>query len=482
MNSKISLNELTDLLSESAKISKREANAFLKALFDAIETHLITDKLVKIKGLGTFKLIWVENRRIANVNTGEIQEIPGHYKTTFTPDADLAEAVNEPFSHFDTIVLDDEIIADKPIDPVDEYLNELKNRPDLQMESEAFPTENDEDEPTEEAGEALDMPQTDETEPAEPTEETSWYQLSQAEEVSMPEEEESEQPAPSMEESPEPEEVEEQTEKPEEATIPHTHLPYTPSYFATEETEEKAETEEPEQPIGITPREEEKEEEAGSDSPLEKSTSEEKDDDEEEEEDDDETEKSGSSFRWIIWLVVAGMAGIGGFFGYTYLYGLFPFEKTNEQESSVIIAPQPTTEPTTATVAIPDTTNGDTTQATANQASEPKRKTIAETIEERQKAIKEGYQPEKQSKTILATEKMVVGSRLTKLALKYYGSRIFWVYIYEANKDKIEDPNNVPEGTVVDIPDKSVYQIDKENPESVKRANKLAESILKVKP
>lgn len=115
MNSKLSLTDLSDQLAASANISKKDASAFLKNLFDLIEENLVEDKLVKIKGLGTFKLIWVENRRIANVNTGEIQEIPGHYKTSFTPDIEISNSVNEPYSHLETVVLDEETITDNPL-------------------------------------------------------------------------------------------------------------------------------------------------------------------------------------------------------------------------------------------------------------------------------------------------------------------------------------------------------------------------------
>ncbi|MEI7677256.1 MAG: HU family DNA-binding protein, partial [Bacteroidales bacterium] len=114
MNKKLSLSDIADQLAENAKISKKDAAIFLKNLFDMVEENLIAQKIVKIKGLGTFKLTRMESRKIANVNTGEIQEIPEHYKTTFTPDTALAEAVNEPFAHLETMILDDESIADQP--------------------------------------------------------------------------------------------------------------------------------------------------------------------------------------------------------------------------------------------------------------------------------------------------------------------------------------------------------------------------------
>lgn len=467
MNSKITLNELTDLLSEHAKISKREANAFLKALFDTIETNLITDKLVKIKGLGTFKLIRVENRRIANVNTGEIQEIPGHYKTTFTPDADLAEAVNEPFGHLDTIILDDEIIADKPTMPEEEYLNELRNRPDLRTETDLpvadSTTESEEQEEIlEEQEEATDdnQPEAD----AE-TAETGLYQLSQSTEVSMPDEDEDEKTI--HHELPTTEEDFYQKEKETEEQIPTAHLPYTPQEYTFPENNDNS----------LTQNEDDRKT-AEADTPiLPEYDNKEADKPEDEDKEPEEQHRKRNSFRWFGWLILAALAGIGGFFGYTYIYGLFPFEKTSVEEPAIVISPRPAIIDTTTQTA-PDTTLKDTTRRDSVQPEVKQRKTIAEQIEERQKAVRESAEKEKTTKNTLTTEKMVIGSRLTKIALKHYGNRIFWVYIYQANKDKIKDPNNVPTGITLDIPDKSVYQIDSENPESVKRAGKLAETIL----
>jgi|GEM_PF-1950122 Outer membrane protein and related peptidoglycan-associated (lipo)proteins len=78
----------------------------------------------------------------------------------------------------------------------------------------------------------------------------------------------------------------------------------------------------------------------------------------------------------------------------------------------------------------------------------------------------------------IATEVMQPGSRLTLLALKYYGDKIFWVYIYEYNKKKIRNPNSVPVGTVLDIPSKEKYGIDSSNPESIAKAKRLFGKIM----
>ena len=95
---KISIQELANVLIEKKNMNKRDANAFVSAMFEIIQQHLETDKLVKIKGLGTFKIIDVEDRESVNVNTGERVLIEGHGKITYTPDALLKELVNKPFS------------------------------------------------------------------------------------------------------------------------------------------------------------------------------------------------------------------------------------------------------------------------------------------------------------------------------------------------------------------------------------------------
>lgn len=44
------------------------------------------------------------------------------------------------------------------------------------------------------------------------------------------------------------------------------------------------------------------------------------------------------------------------------------------------------------------------------------------------------------------------GNRLAWLARKYYIHHEFWVYIYEANQDRITDPNDIEVGTIIRIP------------------------------
>ena len=94
-------------------ISKAEEMAFAEAFQSTFEEALLRDKVLKISGLGTFKLIPVESRKSVNVNTGEEIEIAGHYKLTFTPDAVLKDKVNEPLAHLETIELADDVVENQ---------------------------------------------------------------------------------------------------------------------------------------------------------------------------------------------------------------------------------------------------------------------------------------------------------------------------------------------------------------------------------
>ena len=104
---KISIQDLSQALVARNGLDKRNATAFVSAMFDIIQTNLEKDKIVKVKGLGTFKIIDVDDRESVNVNTGERVLIEGHNKITFTPDALMKELVNKPFSQFETVVLNE---------------------------------------------------------------------------------------------------------------------------------------------------------------------------------------------------------------------------------------------------------------------------------------------------------------------------------------------------------------------------------------
>ena len=107
MGSKINLQQLARTIAKKNKISQKDAEAFLKEFFDSIVQNVSTDKLVKIKGLGTFKLIEVLDRESVHVNTGERFIIPGHTKLSFTPETALKDLINKPFADFQTVIIND---------------------------------------------------------------------------------------------------------------------------------------------------------------------------------------------------------------------------------------------------------------------------------------------------------------------------------------------------------------------------------------
>jgi phage tail protein X len=78
----------------------------------------------------------------------------------------------------------------------------------------------------------------------------------------------------------------------------------------------------------------------------------------------------------------------------------------------------------------------------------------------------------------LATIVLTPGNRLTLLALQYYGHKAFWVYIYQANKSVIKNPNNIPTGTTIRIPKPDPKIINAQDPALVAKAKALQLQIL----
>ena len=104
---KLTIQEIAAVLQQKNNFDKQEANTFVTTMFQIIQERLETDGIVKVKGLGTFKMVDVEARESVSVRTGERVVISGHAKVTFTPDATMKELVNRPFSQFETVVLND---------------------------------------------------------------------------------------------------------------------------------------------------------------------------------------------------------------------------------------------------------------------------------------------------------------------------------------------------------------------------------------
>ena len=99
------IQDLADGLVLRRGLPKKDADVFVRSVFEIIGEYLQTDKIVKVKGLGTFKLVTVDSRESGDVNTGERIVIKEYTKINFTPDPVLRDAVNKPFAQFETVVL-----------------------------------------------------------------------------------------------------------------------------------------------------------------------------------------------------------------------------------------------------------------------------------------------------------------------------------------------------------------------------------------
>ena len=92
---RLSIQELAAVLVTKSGLKKKDAERFATVMFDVVKEGLAADRQVKIKGLGTFKVIDIDSRESVDVNTGERVVIEGHDKITFTPDATMKELVNK---------------------------------------------------------------------------------------------------------------------------------------------------------------------------------------------------------------------------------------------------------------------------------------------------------------------------------------------------------------------------------------------------
>ena len=145
---KINIVNLASVLAQKHNISNLDAKKFIDTFIEVIQEGINEDKLVKLKGLGTFKIIGVESRESVDVNTGNRVVIEGHDKLSFTPDTSMKELVNRPCSQFETVILndgvtfeDDVLEEDTEVEPIKEVDNEATQdeEPNSDIRSEANP-------------------------------------------------------------------------------------------------------------------------------------------------------------------------------------------------------------------------------------------------------------------------------------------------------------------------------------------------------
>ena len=380
MNNRLTIQDLAGLLAEYTGKDKNSSERFLREFIAVVSEGVYTDKLVKVKGIGTFKIIPVEKRESIHVNTGERFVIPEHYKFSFLPDKELRELVNKPVSFFETTELrenvdftDMDVVLDEP---------DIKETEDESIE-EMIP-----------------------------------------EETHLPEEE----PVVFSEEG---------------SAVPPEEDPVVFS------EEEPAGQPEDEGMNTLEPVVDERSDSSGPDSPSE----------EVETGPDAERKKPRtkriavvSMFVFLLMLFNIGL----------YLNRAYFFKKGKEPLRIDTVFPKGET---VATEAVPDTT--------IVFANEDSSQTVGETTVENPEV-----EPEATSPKVIARVKIEPGSRLTLISLKYYGSKLFWVYLYEYNRAVITDPNNVPIGTVIEVPAPEMYGIDRRDRSSIEKAAARQTEIL----
>lgn len=405
MNNRLSIQDLALILSEQTGKSTEEALRFLQEFIAVVSEGVYNDKLVKVKGLGTFKIIRVEERASVSVNSGERFVIPSHYKFTFTPDKELKELVNKPFSLFDTVELNEEV-----------------DFSDVDVSAETSGAEDAADDSSEEIlpdgipEQAIEAPQTPEPEvKPEPAVEEEAAPLEEAKAELKPEAETETMPEPGVEAEPEP--------KAEVETTP--------------QEEAKAEPK-PEEPVSSVSGYKEY-----------------------------RRKRRRSASRKLLFPIACLFVVI--VLGIVYIVCLSGRTTVNKNwEPPMAEVGNPT--PEAGMNPVPADSTGVTPPDSASLA--------ADSVVAEPPLVEENQLEETPKSDILALVTIKAGDRLASFAKQYYGHKFFWVYIYQYNQDIISDPNNIPIGTELRIPDPGLYGIDATDRSSIDKAAALQSQIL----
>lgn len=450
MNNRITFPELVEQVAQCANTSKRMSELFLKELFATISQSLINGESVKVKGIGSFKLTEVSPRKSVNVNTGEEINIPGHKKLSFAPDKDLAQAVNQPFSHFETVILEDGV-TDEQLAQIDAYEAETPQAPDAELPSAPeAPAADTEVPPPFVPADTLPEPEF-----------VAIEEATEAEEAPKAEEATEAEEAPAAEA--EPEEAPAIEAEAEEAPAAETEADEAPAAEA-EADEAPAVEEEPEMPVAAEE--------------MESMVSDELSEDRLEQEKDKRRITRRSLFEGFIVGVITTL--IVTLFSYR-LYLMKCTDQADKPTQEETLAQAPTAD-SVATPAETTPAKVDSAQLLAEQkaAEEAQKAEEAKKKEEeaKKKAEAEAEKQQAAPKGVNASQDTVrIGTTLFKLSKKHYGSDKFWVYIYEENKAKYPNPNSIPVGAVLRIPALSKYGATAGDPASFNAAKKKETEI-----
>ena len=415
MNERLTIQDLTDLLAAKHSMTKKDAEAFVKEFFLLIEQALESENTVKIKGLGTFKLIDVDSRESVNVNTGERFQIKGHTKVSFSPDANLRDTINKPFAHFETVVLNENtVLEDTPIEETEE----------------------------EESGEEV-IP----TVIPEPIEPQSQPKEEEKEEMSLTE----------IQPIVEPRSIEPQSVVVEPKTVPVEKKEIITAEEIIEQELLRANLK-PESTI-VRSQEGKNEMEKGAEvaqtaiQPTPQKNI------------PDSSVKEKSPVPYLITIIILVLLLCGGVVLFIYYPDLF----SSSSDKNALDMPPVTTQPVKPEVQLSDTIEQDSVKDIKPETPKtsitptpvvPQKKEAVTPAKTENKVIRQ--QPstsvylDSASYKITGTKtKYMVkeGETLTRVSLRFYGTKAMWPYIVKHNPDVIKNPNNVPYGTTIKIPE-----------------------------
>lgn len=471
MNNKLSLQDLASILSGQTGKTEQECERFLREFISVITEGVLVDKIVKVKGLGTFKIIQVEERASVSVNTGERVVIPAHNKFTFIPDKSLKELVNKPFSLFETVELDEEIEISDVDTPVEEA-ESLANESDLAEEGSLG-----EKEVIVPAASSVD----NEESVSEVSEDNTEVSASDKKEETPLIEEEKVEEIQTESDSVEEDVREEKETNPEESAISEDHAvkeTVDDSLNDTESSLDEKQTEEVKAETPVVPVEKEVHTEVKQKTSSHHRRSHHK------------SSfwhrlkrkafKSDSPAFLLVSLLAVVILGIMYIVFLTDRYTLNKLLESDLMESPVVS--KQVAQDSIAVVEEKDSASLEVSKPeTASSSSVEAEKKVEKVVQPVEAEENKTVETEKVSSDVLAEVPIKAGDRLTTLAKKYYGHKLFWVYIYQYNKDRIANPNNVPIGTKIRIPAAHIYGIDVKDKNSLDKAASLQSQIMQKK-
>ena len=492
MNNKLTIQELATLLSVKSGKDVYETERFIREFITVVSEGLFSDKMVKVKGLGTFKIVLVEDRESIHVNTGERILIPAHYKCSFLPDNELKELVNRPFSIFETTEIGDaasfqdmEMADDSDEDDVDSDLESDANEDgeDLSLPKSSV-TESRingllDKEMTEELADPEDLPEIHSPEEALTVDKQPNGQIDTVdspvsddspEEVSEPYNEETiemenlkEEDTIEVEDSINMvETLSEEIDESPEADLASEVVDTIPDSQANElmpELESSSQVDSPDKEKEQTENREEiiraKLASLSAKDPVAFVAPEAK---------PKKRRKHGhTATKTFFYIIVGGLL-------VTASVALFFYFQSLEVRNAVPIMIESVSAIPTETPAPTDSVFDESDSIPSNEKD-----SVPEVVSEPQGTM----QTEQVKTKYMDTVVIQTGDRLTLISLKYYGHKIFWVYLYLANKESIPNPNSVAIGTQIHIPVPETYNIDANDEQSIRKAAALQTEILK---